>query len=187
MKSIFLNFAISCFAFVFFQACTPDDTYDSLPQEAKDLLIYEIGDTFKLKNVNTNEIITLTVNSKEIYYFRDTNPGWMLASWGGDHYNERGEFTFSDETNCYNGSVSVSTSINDSFSLKAFVGECFGNFFSTFEYQNEPLISTEINGVTYTDVYLIKSWSQTIFYTKAFGIIKIEHESMDASQFIITE
>ena len=187
MKTLFLKFAISCVSIIFLQACTKDDTYTNLPQEAKDLLLYEIGDTFKLRNVNTNEIILLTVNSKEIYYTKDSNPGWWLGSSGGDNYYQRGEFTFSDVTNCHNGSVSVETRGSNNFTLKAFIGECFGNINDTFEYQNEPLTITEVNGITYTDVYLIKSYSQTIFYTKSFGIIKIVNNSTQATQFVIAE
>lgn len=182
---ITLNFSLVCL--LIFQSCSKDDTYINLSTEAKDLLVYEAGDTFQLKNIVTDEIITLTVNWKRIDYNQDSNAGWWLAGSSGDNYYEYGEYYFTDDSNCYNGTISVEARNNSNFKLTASLGECFGYIYDSFEYQDELLTSVEVNGINYTNIYLIKSFSQTIFYSKEKGIIKIMNNISLENEFTIYE
>jgi hypothetical protein len=187
MKRIIILINISIFCLLILLSCSKDDTYTNLSPEAKALLFYEAGDTFQLKNIVTDEIITLTVNSKNFDYYRDTNPGNWLGGSGGDNYLEYGEYNFTDETNCYSGNINVEARSNGNFKFTAYIGECFGNINDSFEYQDEFLTSLEINGIVYLDVYLIKSFAQTVFYSKENGIIKIVDDFSQETQFIIAE
>ena len=187
MKRLFIILNFSLLFILVLQSCSKDDTYTNLSTEAKDLLFYEAGDTFQLKNVLTDEIITLTVNSKKFDYYSDSNPGFWLAGSGGDDYYEYGEYSFSDVTNCYNGNIFVQARSNGNFKLTAYIGECFGNINNSFEYQTEFLSSTVVNGITYSNVYLIRSSSQIIFYSQQKGIIKIVNYFSQETQFIIAE
>jgi hypothetical protein len=182
---IVINFSLFCLATLL--SCSKDDTYTSLSPEAKALLFYEVGDTFQLKNIDTDEIITLTVNWKNFDYYRETYPGIWFAGSGGDDYYEYGQYNFTDETNCHNGNINVEARSNGTFKLTAYVGECFENINGSFEYQDEFFTSVEVNGIEYLDVYLIKSFAQTIFYSKENGIIKIVDDFSQETQFIIAE
>jgi hypothetical protein len=187
MKRLLFTLNISVFFLLVFTSCCKDDTYIALTTEAKELLLYEVGDTFQLRNTTTDEVITLIVNSKEIDFYKDTNPGWWGGSYGGDLYLENGNYNFSDDTNCYQGSISVEARSNGKFEFTAYIGQCFGNINNSFEYQDEFLPSEDVGGVQYTNVYLIKSFNQTIFYSKEKGIIKIVKNSSQEMQFVIVE
>jgi hypothetical protein len=186
MKRLLFTLNISVFFLLVFTSCCKDDSYTNLSAEAKELLFYEVGDTFQLRNTTTDEVITLTVNSKEIDFYKDSNPGWWLSG-SSDNYVEYGSYLFSDDTNCYNGSIDIEARKNDKFELTAYIGECFGNINNSFEYQDEFLPSEDVGGVQYTNVYLIKSFNQTIFYSKEKGIIKIVKNSSQEMQFVIVE
>ncbi len=187
MKKLLLKFNLIFLSLILFQSCSKDDTYYDLPKEAKDLINYDIGDTFKLKNISTNEIVTLTINSKETYYYEESNAGWWLGGSGGDDYFERGEYSFSDITNCYTGTLSVEARSNGRFELTAYLGECFGNNIDSFKYQDEFFPSINIAGIEYTNVYLIRSHFQVIYYSKVNGIIQIVNNFSQETQFIIAQ
>lgn len=173
------------------QSCSKKETYTNLAEEAKELLLYEIGDTFELKNVATDEIITLTVNRKEIDYYEDQNPGNWLTGSGTDNYYEYGEFSFSDDTGCYNGSVSIEARSGVNFEFGIGTGNCFGEYLTTFEFNSlgfeydGEIISIDINGTEYPETYVLNSQNNTIFYTKEDGIIQIFDEVDGIAKFTI--
>jgi hypothetical protein len=188
MKRTLIILNIAMLFLLFFQSCSKDDTYTSLTTEAKDLLFYEAGDTFQLRNLATDEIITLTVNSKSFDYYRDTNPGWWLGRSGGDDYYEYGQFNFADDTNCYNGSFYVEALSNENFELSAYIGECFGNVsYSSYDFQGEIIPFIIVNNIEYTNVYLIRSYSQIIYYSNEKGIIQIVNSITQETQFVIVD
>lgn len=170
------------------QSCKPDDIYIDLSAEAKTFLQFEVGDTFKLKNHQTNEIIILTVTSKKIRHEEDNSPGsWVsFGSSGGDTYIERGEYTFSDVNNCYDGSLSVEPRGAD-FELKMYLGNCFGNYSYTFDYQNDFFSTINVSGITYSNAYLLKSWPDSLYYSKEKGILKIVDNTNQNIRFSIVE
>jgi len=180
----------SCIKLVMFlmlilQSCISKEQYHDLTSQEKSFLLYNIGDTFKLKNVSTDEIISLTVNQKEFNYnyIRDTNPIFGAS----DNYNEEGEYSFSDNSNCYNGTVSIEATENDYFYLSINLGDCFGDFTAFFEPENE-IITTFVDDIEYPETYiLISPKDYSLFYNKAHGIIKIVDDSNQETLFTITE
>uniref|UniRef100_UPI00404B5B20 hypothetical protein n=1 Tax=Flavobacterium sp. TaxID=239 RepID=UPI00404B5B20 len=189
MKQELIKFKLILLLAIILQSCSKDDTYVNLSDEAKDFLIYEIGDTFKLRNVATDEIITLTVNRKEIDYYKESSPGagWWLGGSGGDDYYERGEFTFSDDTDCYIGTLSVEARSNGNFELTAYLGGCFGNINYAFDYEGEFFPFIEVDGVAYSDAYLLRSYPDILFYSKEKGILKILDDYNQETRFTIVE
>ena len=185
MKKLLLKFKIIVLLLLVLQSCDKGDSYYDLTTEAKDLLLYEVGDTFKLKNVITDEVVNFTVSSKEFYHFKESNAGWWLASSGGDDYFESGSYSFTGDSNCYNGTVSVQAKSNGGFRLIAYSAECLLN--NSSEYQNEPLTTININGIDYSNVYIIRSNYQTLFYSKEKGVLKITNDFTNETQFIIEE
>ena len=183
---ISLNFYMICI--ILLQSCCKDDSYTYLTDEAKEFLFYEQGDTFRLKNLMTDEIITLTVSTKSYNIYKSSGTsGGTYSGFNSDNYYEYGEYNFTNDLNCYNGNIAVEARNNGNFKLTATIGECFGNIFDTFAYQDETLTSVEVNGINYTNIYLIKSYSQTIFYSKQKGIIKITNNFSLETEFIIYE
>lgn len=99
MKRLPIIFNICVFFLLALTSCSKDDSYTNLSDEAKALLFYEVGDTFQMRNISTDEVITLTVNSNNIDFYKDSNPGFWLAG-SSDNYIEYGSYSFSDDTNC---------------------------------------------------------------------------------------
>ena len=156
------------------QSCKPDDIYIDLSAEAKTFLQFEVGDKFKLKNHQTNEIIILTVVSKHIGHEEDNSPGlWVSFGPSGDTYIERGEYEFKDGSNCYNGNVSVEASGNNDFELKISLRNCVGNSNYYFEYYDDFLSNIDVLGTTYSNAYLLKYSPEILYYSKEKGILKI--------------
>uniref|UniRef100_UPI004049C7FF hypothetical protein n=2 Tax=Flavobacterium sp. TaxID=239 RepID=UPI004049C7FF len=190
MKQLILKIKLIFLFVLIFQSCSKSDDYYSLPEEAKSLILYEIGDTFKLKKISTDEIITLTVFSKEIDYYKESSSGnWGFGfGSGSDSYYERGHYSFSDESNYYDGTIFVdASSSKDSFEFTAYLNNSFGNYYETFAYQDEFLPSIEVDGIEYMDIYLIRAYSQVIFYSKENGIIKIDDIASQETLFIKVE
>lgn len=181
---------LNCFviSILLLQSCCKDDTYTYLTDEAKEFLLYEEGDIFRLKKLSTDEIVDLTVTYKKTGIYKSSGTsGGTYSGFNSDDYYEYGEYYFTNDLNCYNGNIYVEARNNGNFKLTASIGECFGNIFDTFEYRDEILTSVEVNGINYTDIYLIKSYSQTIFYSKEKGIIKITNNFSLETEFIIYE
>jgi hypothetical protein len=185
MRRALTVFKILLIFTIVFQSCSKEeDSYINLTDEAKELLLYEIGDTFLLKNTITDEIITLTVDGKTIdYYENGGTPGSIYSGLGGDSFYEYGRYSFSDETGCYNGSVSIEARSGGNFEFRIFTGECFGEFLATpefnslgFEFDGE-IVSINVNGIEFTETYVLNTvnnaFVNTIFYTKENGIVQI--------------
>ena len=58
MKNRFKHFGFYPLVLIALYSCKPDDFYYNLSDEARELLLFEIDDTFQLKNLETDEIIT---------------------------------------------------------------------------------------------------------------------------------
>lgn len=194
MKKISLELKIFLLLLIMLQSCNKEDTYTDLTDEAKELVFFEVGDTFKLKNIVTDEIITLTVNWKAFDYNSDgPTPGTIFSGFGGDDYYERGEYFFSDPTDCYNGTVAVEARRYGNFKFSIFTGDCFSEYLTTFEFNSiafefgDEIISFSLNGIEYPETYILNSSNNTIFYTKENGILQIVDEVNDRANFIIEQ
>jgi hypothetical protein len=193
MKRKFIGLIIPLIYLTIIQACSKEeDSYFDLTEEAKELILFDVGDTFELKNIETNGIITLTVNRSEFEYSKDGGtPGSIYSGFNGDNYYERGEYSFSDQTECYNGTVAVEARGNGNFEFSIFTGDCFGEYLTTFEFNSlgfdygGETVSININGTEYSETYVLNSQNNTIFYTKENGIIQIFDEVAESEKFII--
>jgi len=193
MKRIFIGLIVSVIYLTTLQSCSKEeDSYFDLTEEAKELILYDAGDTFELKNIETNEIITLTVNWSKFDYSKDGGtPGSIYSGLSGDNYYERGEYSFSDQTDCYNGTVAVEARGNGNFEFSIFTGDCFGEYLTTFEFNSlgfdygGETASININGTEYSATYVLNSQNNTIFYTKENGIIQIFDEVDESAKFTI--
>ncbi len=174
---------------IILQSCKPDDIYYNLSEDAKEFLLFEVNDTFKLKNQQTNEIITLTVTSKTIQHYKDGPNESPFFSFGAnaDTYVERGEYFFTDDTNCYNGDISVQANRDGDFELNGYLGGCFGNTDYSFEYRDEFFSTIDVEGVQYFNAYILRSYPDIIYYSKEKGILKIVDEYNQETIFTIIE
>ena len=193
MKKKYIGLIVILIFLTILQSCSKEeDSYFDLTENAKELILFEVGDTFELKNIETDEIITLTVNWSEFDYSVDGGtPGTIYSGFSGDNYYERGEYFFSDPTDCYNGTVAVEARANGNFEFSIFTGDCFGEYLTTFEfnslgfeYGNETT-SINVNGIEYPEAYILNSQNNTIFYTKENGIIQIFDEVEGTAKFTI--
>lgn len=157
-------------------SCKPDDKYYKLSNEAKELFLFEVNDTFQLKNEETGEVLTFVILSKKFEDVDDSIPGGMIALGPkADVYIERGVYTFVDSsTNCYQGEVVLSANQEGGFRFYIYLSGCFGNSLYENEYYNTLLSNLNINGTTYYDVYTLEG-HQTVLYNKSNGILKIEN------------
>ncbi len=157
------------------QSCKPNNIYFNLADEDREFLLFEVGDTFKLKNVSTDEIVTLTVNFKEFRHEDGRQSGSSFISYGpkANIYVEYGEYTFSDATNCYNGIVTINATREESFELRIFLGGCFLEMDDTYQYSDLSYSSIALEEGTYTNTYLFESNGKTLYYSKEKGIIQI--------------
>ena len=189
MKVKFKHLGIFFLVLITLQSCKPDDLYYDLSDDAKGFLLFEIDDTFKLKNLETNEIITLKITSKEIRHYEDGPNESSFISFGpsADVYIERGEYTFTDDTNCYDGIVAVEANRDGGFELKAFLGNCFGNIDYSFDYQDEFFTTIDVEGIEYSNAYLLRSFPDILFYSKEKGILKIVDDYNHETRFTIVE
>ncbi|MBZ9651588.1 hypothetical protein [Psychroflexus montanilacus] len=189
---------ISLIALILLASCQPSDSYIDLSENAKELIKFELGDTFQLKNLITDEIIELEIISKDIRYVDGSGPstGTILDA-GGDTYYERGTFRFSDQSNCYSVSVLVEARSNGNFEFSIGTGDCFGEYLSTtefnslgFEYNGE-ITNINVNGVEYSETYVLETFNtaftNTIFYTKENGIVQIFDNQIQSAVFTIAE
>ena len=198
MKKTLFGLIIFLFLLLTFQSCSEEDSYIDLTDEAKKLILYDVGDTFELKNIETNEIITLTVNWKEFEYSRDgPTPGDIYGGIGGDNFYERAEYFFSDTTDCYNGTVAVEARSNGNFEFSIGTGDCFGEYLTTTEFNslgfefNGEISNINVNGVEYSETYVLETFNtaftNTIFYTKENGIVQIFDNYTQSAVFTIAE
>lgn len=187
MKIAFRNLFVLALFILLLNSCKPDDVYVNLSQNAKELIGFEVGQTFRLKDNQTNQIITLTVMSKNIQHYESSEYSTIYLGPRGDYYIERGEYTFTDTTNCYNGIVTVEAVTNDDFKFQIFLSNCFGNSDFPFEFSNEIFPQISFLGNTYNNVYFLPSAASDIYYTKEKGIIKIVNSFNQNVRFSIIE
>lgn len=188
MKDKFKHFGIFILILITLQSCKPDDVYYNLSDEAKELLLFEIGDTFKLKNLETNEIITLTVTFKEIRHYEGGGEiSHIAVGPSADVYIERGMYIFTDETNCYDGIVAIEANRDRDFEFKVYLGNCFGDIDYSFDYQDEFFTTIDVEGVAYSNAYLLRSFPDILYYSKEKGILKIVDDFNQETRFTIVE
>ncbi|MGB2684654.1 MAG: hypothetical protein WBC43_06510 [Olleya sp.] len=153
-------------------SCKVEDQYYDLSQEGKALLTYEIGEIFQLKNIETNEIISFSVNSKTIEYIADgPNESSFIFGSSSDDFIEVGRILFVDNSNCYNGEIIVKSVRDNGFEFTAYFYDCFGDDF--YYFQNEFIDTTSVEGVDYSNVYILRNYPKTLYYSKEKGILKI--------------
>ncbi|MBP0905072.1 hypothetical protein ACFSKN_15540 [Mariniflexile gromovii] len=175
MKKLLKNYGIIILTLVMLQSCKKDDLYYNLSDDAKGFLFFNLEDTFKLKNLTSDEIITLTVVSKEFNYFKDGPNESFSISFGvvpADVYVEIGVLKFTDTTNCYNGEIFIMANQDGSFVLRVSLNECF-MVSSYYQYYDELLPTTSVEGIEYQNAYILKGGPNDLFYSKEKGILKI--------------
>ncbi|WP_417236995.1 hypothetical protein [Bizionia paragorgiae] len=189
MKDKFKHLGFFFLVLITLQSCKPDDVYHDLSDDAKDFLLFEIDDTFKLKNLETDEIITLTITSKEMGHYEDGPNESSFISFGpsADVHIERGEYIFTDETNCYDGIVAVVANRDGGFELKAYLGNCFRDIDYSFDYQDEFFTTIDVEGIEYSNAYLLRCFPDVLFYSKEKGILKIVDDFIQETRFTIVE
>lgn len=173
-----------------FHSCKPDDEYYSLSQEAKDFVQFEVDDTFKLKNENTDEIITLIVTFKEFGFSKDGPNASPLISFGPtkDIFYEYGVYRFSDANNCFLGQVLITATETGGFELQVSISDsCSDTISNTYTVTEPPLISVIVNGFSYSNTVLLESNFSNLFYSKERGILKIEDLFVQGQLFTIVE
>ena len=184
---------------IIFQSCKPSDNYTDLSENAKEFLQFEIGDSFLLTNLVTDEIIELNITFKEIDYIDGSasNTGTFL-DYGGDSFYEQGLYLFSDQSNCYKGNLKIEARSGDEFEFSITLQDCFGENLTTFNINNFEFehdgetTSISINGVDYPETYILNtvnntSLDNTIFYSKENGIIQIDDNINQLTVFEIAE
>jgi hypothetical protein len=153
-------------------SCKVEDRYYDLSQEGKELLTYEIGEVFQLKNIETNEIISFSVHSKTIEYIDDgSNESSFIFGSSSDDFIEVGRISFMDNSNCYKGEISVKGDRDNGFEFTAYFYDCFGDDF--YYFQNEFIDTIEVDGAEYYNVYILRNYPKTLYYSKEKGILKI--------------
>ena len=153
-------------------SCKVEDRYYDLSQEGKELLAYETGETFQLKNIETDEIVSFFVESKTIEYVEDgPNESSFIFGSSSEEFIEIGRILFTDNSNCYNGEIQVKGDRDKGFEFTAYLYDCFGDDF--YYFQNEFINSTNVEGVEYSNTYLLRNYPKTLYYSKEKGILKI--------------
>jgi hypothetical protein len=166
------------------QSCKPDDIYYDLSENAKGFVNFEIGDTFKLKNLNTDEVITLHVITKNILYENYGSGESSFISFGvapAETYVQVGTYAFTDNLKCYNGEISVIANEEGGFLFTARINGCFDNLGSIYQYNNVFFPTIDVDGIQYQNAYLLDSNHNILYYSKEKGILKI----VDVSKNII--
>ena len=185
---------------ILFPCCQPSDSYIDLSENAKEFLQFEIGDSFLLTNLETDEIIELNITFKEIDYIDGSasNTGTFL-DFRGDSFFEQGLYLFSDQSNCYKGNLKIEARSENEFEFTITLLDCFGENLTTsninnFEFEHDDeIISINVNGVDYPETYILNTVNNTsfldntIFYTKENGIIQIDNNRSQSTVFTITE
>ena len=175
MKKIFQHFGIIILFFISLNSCKKDDLYYDLSDSDKELLSFEINDTFKLKNFDTDEIIDFTIISKEFDFIEVPRYGSVPIPSGPpiDTFVERVKVKFLDTSNCHNGEIYVIATEEGGFILSALLGECFLEYNDYYQYYTEFLPITSVEGIEYQNAYVLKAGPANLYYSKEKGIIKI--------------
>ena len=172
------------------QSCKPNDIYHNLSDEAKGFVNFEIGDSFKLKNLNTNEVITLNVITKNILYENLSSGESSFISFGfapAETYVQRGTYRFTDNLNCYNGEISVVANKEGGYQLTALIYGCFDNLGAGYVYNNTFFSTIDVLGIQYQNAYLLNSSPNILYYSKEKGILKIVNQSNNVTLFSYVE
>jgi len=179
MKKILKIYGGAFILLISLQSCNPDDKYYSLNDEAKAFLVFDLNETFKLKKTDTDEIITLTVISKEVKFIGDGPHASGFISFGptADIFVEKGMYSFTDNSNCYNGEVLVIAKKDGGYVLKAHLDDCFSNSnYHYYEFYDEFFSTVDVDGIEYPNAYLLRSYPNNLYYSKEKGILKIINE-----------
>lgn len=190
MKRVITFFGVIFLLSIILQSCKPDDIYHDLSDDAKGFVNFEIGNTFKLKNSITNEVITLNVITKNILYESNGSGGSSFISFGvspAETYVQRGTYSFTDSSNCYKGEISVVANEQGGYKLTARIYGCFDNLGSGYEYNNTFFSTIDVEGVQYQNAYLLNSSPNVLYYSKERGILKIVNQSNNVTLFSYVE
>ncbi len=185
MKVSLIATAIILLLLTGLQSCfPPDDKYYNLSDDAKSFLLFDVNDTFKLKNLSTDEVITLTITSKEIFFDNSVS---SLIYLGPLAHFEKGVYRFMDSIDCYSGEVSLLADRDGAYELKANLCGCFLNFKNLFEYQDEFFSTIDVEGIEYQNAYLLNSFQYSMYYSKENGILKITDDLNQTTLFSYVE
>lgn len=190
MKKIIAFFGIIFLLSISLQSCKPDDIYYDLSDDAKSYVNFEIGDSFKLKNLNTNEVITLNVITKNILYENYGSGESSFISFGvapSETYVQRATYTFTDNLNCYKGEISVVANQEVKFRLTSLIDGCFSDLGSVYQYNNLFYPTVDVEGIQYQNAYLLNSNSNVLYYSKEKGILKIVNQPKNITLFSYVE
>ncbi|GAB5465064.1 MAG: hypothetical protein Kapaf2KO_05000 [Candidatus Kapaibacteriales bacterium] len=187
-KSIIFTFILS----LFLTSCGREDKYYYLTDEAKSLLIYEVGDNFNLYNSSTGEIITCFIDTKsDGGEFSINQPKFS----GTNDHLEKVNYTYSDATDCYQGTFEILADENDNFSVQLYLRDCFTEYINSmtgvasYNYHSstdDELTNIQVNGKSYPNTYTFESDSTYLYYSPQIGILQITDKNREKILFTTT-
>ena len=89
---------------VLFTSCKKE-IYHSFTDEERAFMVYELGDTFRLKNDTTGDTLEFVVTSKDVHYNEDFGPKFTVSR--KVHYMEEGRVEFSGVNNSGSGYIYI--------------------------------------------------------------------------------
>lgn len=153
------------------QSCKRDDDYYSLSDETRGFFVFEAGETFKLKNEETGEIINFKVTEKEFSFGKEYYESSMVSfgAYGGETYVEYGMLRFIDDSGCYTGGIVANTDSKNINTIDISLQGCFSEqYYQPYKYYGK----VDVLGKEYQDAYLFSS-NNDMYYSKEKGILKI--------------
>jgi len=159
-------------------SCKADAIYFRLTDEVKSFLFFEVNDTFKLKNVETDAVITYSVTKKEYSFYEDPenleSSFIAFPTFGKKDkvFLEEGIYTFTDGGTCNNGEFRAYAKKEGGFAIFIYFKACFG-IYDSFELVNNSTQTVIINGVSYFNVSVFRGYTGILYYSKTHGIVQI--------------
>lgn len=185
-----INFLLFALVTIVLQSCKSEDTYHDLSMDAKSFINFEKGHVFKLKNIVSNEIITLKVSSKDFVYENIGSGESSMASFGsapGENYAQKGTIYFKDNNQCYKGNIVVQATENGDYSILFILNGCFSTNGWVYYLDNPSPLSINVNGIVYPKVYKFVANNNIMYFSKEKGIIQISEIATNNVLFSIVE
>ncbi len=155
-------------------SCKPDDIYYLLSDEAKSFVNYEVGQTFQLENQATEDILNFTITEIETETIRLGNgPGQMVfLGVPADKFYERTRVKFTSENDC-SGSIFVRAQDTIDFDIHIGFTDCNTGKSVNANGVPEFIGNYNLDGITYTNVYIISGFQHELYYSIDIGFVEI--------------
>lgn len=170
MRKIYLLFSLVCIT----NSCKPDDIFFLLSEEAKSFISYEVDQTFQLQNQTTEEILNFTITDIETETIRLGNGPGPTVSFGptADRFFERTRIEFSSSNGCF-GNILIRA--QDTIDFDVIVGFRDCNTEKSVDGNGVPefIGNYNLDGITYTNVYLISGFQHELYYSTDIGFVEV--------------